>query len=401
LSNLRRLRSLLLAACALGILLGLARPAGAAMFMGAAEDEGRNADPAVAMAKMELAKAAGFDTIRITAIWAPGQSAVPADQLQALQSIAAAGLFLNVRIVATIMPFGSKTTPLTPTARRQFARFSADMVRRIPSIREYIVGNEPNLNRYWMPQFGPKGEDLAAPAYVKLLAETYDAMKAVDSKVFINGGSVSPRGGDIPNTGRDTHSPTLFITDMGTAYRALKRSKPMMDGFAFHPYGENSSTPPTVEHPRSKSIGLADYDKLVLLLGKAFNGTAQKGSKLPILYDEYGVDSQIPVDKREFYEGRELSRPVSETTQATYYRQALQMAACQPTVRGFLIFHVTDETNYDRWQSGLYFPDGTPKSSRTVVKRTMNEIRTGVHDCLTAEPPFVGPTDGWSLADSR
>ena len=69
------------------------------MYMGAAEDEGRNADPAVAMAKMELAKAAGFDTIRITAIWAPGQRAVPADQLQALQSIAAAGVFLNIRIV--------------------------------------------------------------------------------------------------------------------------------------------------------------------------------------------------------------------------------------------------------------------------------------------------------------
>jgi hypothetical protein len=382
---LRTLRPLLLAACALGILLGLARPAG---------------DPAVAMAKMELAKAAGFDTIRITAIWAPGQSAVPADQLQALQSIAAAGVFLNIRIVATIMPFGSKTTPLTATARTQFARFSADLVRRVPSIREYIVGNEPNLNRYWLPQFGPKGEDVAAPAYVKLLALTYDAMKAVDSKVFINGGSVSPRGGDLPNTGRDTHSPTMFITDMGTAYRALNRSKPMMDGFAFHPYGENSSTPPTVEHPKSKSIGLADYDKLVGLLAGAFDGTKQKGSTLPILYDEYGVDSQIPLGKREFYEGRELSKPVSEATQASYYRQALQMAACQPNVRGFLIFHVTDETDYDRWQSGLYFPDGTPKSSRRIVKQTMTEIRTGVHDCLTVEPPFVGPTGGWTLVSS-
>ena len=54
------------------------------MYMGAAEDEGRNSDPAVAMAKMQLAKAAGFDTIRITAIWEPGQTAVPADQLAAL-----------------------------------------------------------------------------------------------------------------------------------------------------------------------------------------------------------------------------------------------------------------------------------------------------------------------------
>ena len=71
------------------------------MYMGAAEDEGRNADPAVAMAKMQLAKAAGFDTIRITAIWEPGQSAVPAGQLAALQAIAAAGDFLGIRIVTT------------------------------------------------------------------------------------------------------------------------------------------------------------------------------------------------------------------------------------------------------------------------------------------------------------
>jgi len=155
--------------------------------MGAAEDEGRNADPAVAMAKMQLAKAAGFDTIRITAIWEPGQAAVPAGQLRAVQSIAAAGDFLGIRVIATIMNFGNHTTPLTAAARSQFARFAADLVTRVPSIREYIVGNEPNLNRYWLPQFGPKGDDVAATAYVQLLARTYDAMKAADRRVFING----------------------------------------------------------------------------------------------------------------------------------------------------------------------------------------------------------------------
>jgi hypothetical protein len=365
------------------------------MYMGAAEDEGRNADPAVAMAKMQLAKAAGFDTLRITVIWEPGQRAVPNDQLQALHSIAAAGIFLDIRVVATVMPFGSRTTPLTATARSQFARFSADLVRRVPTIREYIIGNEPNLNRYWLPQFGADGEDVAAPAYVRLLAQTYDAMKSADKGIFINGGSVSPRGIDRPNTGRDTHSPTMFITDMGLAYRAMKRTRPIMDGFAFHPYGENSSTPPTVEHPNSTAIGLADYGKLVGLLGRAFDGTAQRGSSLPIIYDEYGVDSQIPDSKGRFYAGRELSKPVPEGVQASYYRQALQMAACQPTVRGFLIFHVTDETDYGRWQSGVYFPDGTAKTSRPIVKRTMSEIRTGAFECADVEPPFVGPGDGW------
>ena len=114
----------------LGALAALAVPAAALgsanMYMGAAEDEGRNADPQVAMAKMQLAKAAGFDTIRVTANWSPGQTAVPADQLQALQSIAAAGMFLDIRIVATVMPFGSRATPLTAAARTQFARFAAN-----------------------------------------------------------------------------------------------------------------------------------------------------------------------------------------------------------------------------------------------------------------------------------
>jgi hypothetical protein len=369
------------------------------MYMGAAEDEGRNSDPQVAMAKMQLAKAAGFDTIRVSAIWDPGRSTVPPGQLAALQAIAAAGAFLDIRVVASVMNFGSRTTPLTATARTQFARFAADLVRRVPLIREYIVGNEPNLNRYWLPQFGPNGEDVAATAYTQLLARTYDAMKAADKTVFINGGSLAPRGIDRPGTGRDTHSPTAFIADMGTAYRAMKRNRPIMDGLSFHPYGESSSTPPTLMHTSGTSLGLADYDKLVFLLGQAFDGTAQLGSKLPIVYDEYGVDSQIPDTKRRFYGGREpaTTRPVTEGVQAAYYKQALQLAACQPTVRGFLIFHVTDETDYNRWQSGVYYADGTPKSSRAFVKQSMGEIRAGAIVCGELEP-IGADTGGWSLA---
>jgi hypothetical protein len=398
---LPQLRSLTALLCALtALVFPTLASASAQMYMGAAEDEGRNADPQVAMAKMELAKAAGFDTIRVTANWSLGWSAVPADQLQALQSIAAAGLFLDIRVVATVMPVGSRATPLTATARTQFARFAREIVQRVPTIREYIIGNEPNLNRYWLPQFGPNGEDVAAPAYVQMLARTYDLMKAADPNVFIIGGSVSPRGIDRPGTGRDTHSPTAFITDMGLAYRAMKRAKPIMDGFSFHPYGENSSTPPTIVHTSGTSLGLADYPRLVALLGKAFNGTAQLGSKLPIVYDEYGVDSQIPEAKRSFYGGTEpaTTKPVSEGVQAAYYDEALQMAACQPTVRGFLIFHVTDETDHNRWQSGVYYADGTPKASRALVKRAMNGVRAGAYEC--GEPPVTNDTFGWVLVSA-
>src|SRR5438067_2271853 len=176
--------------------------------IGAAEDEGRNADPAVAQAKIDLAKAAGFDAIRVTAIWAPRESAVPPDQLAALQAVSAAAAVDGVTIWTTVMPYGSKTTPLTVTARRQFASFSADLVRRVPAIPYVIVGNEPNLNRYWLPQYAPDGTDAAAPAYEKLLAQTYDAIKKVNKNTFVVGGSVSPHGSDDPTNPRQTHSPT-------------------------------------------------------------------------------------------------------------------------------------------------------------------------------------------------
>jgi hypothetical protein len=382
------LRLLTFFGCMLAALVLTPLAAGAlTMYMGAAEDEGRNGDPLVAAEKMELAGQAGFEAVRVTATWKSGLTALPLDQLEALRSVAAAGDFNGIKIVVTVMPFGSSTTPLTATARSQFASFAADVVRRT-TIHEVIVGNEPNLNRYWLPQFGRRGQDVAAPAYEALLAQAYDAIKAVDPKTFVLGGSVSPRGGDDPAAPRQTHSPTAFITDMGAAYRASGRSKPIMDGFSFHPYGESSSTPPDFLHPRSTSIGLADYPKLVSLLARAFGGTPQLGSKLPIVYDEYGIDSRIPARKATLYHGREptMTRPVPESLQAQRYSEALLMAACQPTVRGFLIFHVTDERDYNRWQSGLYYADGTPKTSRGLVKETIDQVHDGNVECDGSVP---------------
>ena len=40
----------------------------------------------------------------------------------------------------------------------------------MPDLQNFIIGNEPNLNRFWLPQFDPDGEDAAAPSYVALLA---------------------------------------------------------------------------------------------------------------------------------------------------------------------------------------------------------------------------------------
>ena len=195
------------------------------------------------------------------------------------------------------------------------------------------------------------------------------------------GGAVSPRGSDNPLLTRQTHSPTGFIQDLGTAYRASGRTTPIMDAFAFHPYEDDSSVAPaTGVHPNSTTIALADYGKLVSLLGTAFDGTAQAGSTLPIYYDEFGVESLIPAAKQGLYTGTEpaTTKPVDEATQATYYRQAIQLAFCQPNVRGIFLFHAFDETSLPGWQSGLYYADGTPKTSLAPVRTAMQESHRGV-----------------------
>ena len=140
-----------------------------------------------------------------------------------------------------------------------------------------IVGNEPNLNRFWMPQFALHGKGASAPAYLRLLAASYDALKAASPDVRVWGGALAPRGVDRPNTGRDTISPTRFLRELGEAYRKSKRFLPVMDGFSFHPYPLNSSVAVDALPSDPDHLGLIDQDVLVRLLGKAFDGTAQVG----------------------------------------------------------------------------------------------------------------------------
>ena len=124
------------------------------------------------------------------------------------------------------------------------------------------------------------------------------------------------RGGDNPVGIRPTHSPTAFITDLGAAYRESDRTAPD------HGQLRDPSLPGQLErsasfaHPNNTTIAIADYRKLVALLGKAFDGTAQPGSTLPIVYGEFGVESIIPSQKASPLHGYRSRPPSSRSTSA-------------------------------------------------------------------------------------
>jgi hypothetical protein len=382
----------LLAAVAALALVPAAHAGGSSISLGAAEDAVRAPTLVEAEASMSLVRLAGFRAVRITSTWEPGLTAPTEHEAAVIGNVAAAAGLHGVRVYISVYHAGSRTTPLTPEAQAEFAAYVAEIVRANPSLRDVIIGNEPNLNRFWLPQFNEDGTGASAASYLSLLAATYDAVKAAAPETIVWGGALAPRGVDKPFTGRDTISPTRFIREWGEAYLASGRTTPFMDGFAFHPYGVNSSSAVDLPPNDPDHLALIDQNKLVRLLGKAFDGSAQVGSGLPILYDEYGIESIVPPEKAVQYAGTEpaTTRPVDETAQAAAYAQAIKLAYCQSNVAGILLFHARDEAGRSGWQSGLYYLDGTPKSSLGVVRDTMDAVASGaLGKCAVAIRPVV------------
>jgi len=348
-------------------------------MVGVVDDSLAQQDPAAAQTAVRLSRDAGFGAIVLTAGWKRGLTAPPPGSLLGIRNAGRAAKRARMRLFIVVWHGFARNTPRNAAERQQFAQFAAAVAHALPSAYGVIVGNEPNLNTFWKPQFGPGGSDAAAHAYEDLLARSYDALKAVDPSLRVIGAAVSPRGADRPDGIRPTHSPTAFIRDLGAAYRASGRRAPLMDSFAIHPYMLSSAIPPTAAHPKTTQITLADYPKLVTLLDEAFRGTPQRGRTLPILYTEFGVQSTVPRSKLAAYQaanGQEAVH-VSPDVQAAYYRKALALAYCQPTVKGLFIFHTFDEYSLDGWQSGLYYADHTAKPSLDPFRQAVADLRAG------------------------
>ncbi len=374
--SLRRFAATAIAALALA---PTALAGGPTMSLGVAEDNVRTQDPALAQARMDILKLSGFDAVRVTSIWVPPATAPSAVEATILHNVAAAASLAGLRVYLSVYNSGSRVSPTTPELRAQFAQYAAAVARAVPTVHDITIGNEPNLNRFWLPQFNADGSNAASAAYLALLAQTYDALKAVSPTIRVIGGALAARGNDRPGTSRDTHSPVVFLRDLGGAYRASGRTAPIMDALALHPYPGNSSISPATTHPGSTTLGIADYDHLVSVLRTAFDGTGQAGSSLPIVYEELGIESTVPRGKSAAYTGTEplTTKPVPEQQQAFFYAQAAALAFCQPTVEGLLFFHSADEPALGGWQSGVFYADGATKSSLPALQDALRRARGG------------------------
>src|SRR3954452_2167487 len=134
-----------------------ARAGGPALVVGAAEDIVKQPDLLAAKEQMDLARLGGIQAIRSNAIWAPGQTAPADTDLAALKNAAEAAQLDGIKMTLSVYQFGSKTTPITDQDQSDFATSAASLASAVPSVRMCVIGNEPNINRFWLPQFALDG----------------------------------------------------------------------------------------------------------------------------------------------------------------------------------------------------------------------------------------------------
>ena len=328
----------------------------------------------------------------------PGRAPFRRTSSQALQAIAPRGTSLNIRIVATVMPFGRSDAAHGhgPYAVRALLRQPRPAHPRDPRVHHQKRAEpQPLLAAAVRAEGRGRGRDgITQAARADVRRDEGSGQEDLHQRRL----GLAPRGGDIPGTGRDTHSRRCSSPTWGPPTGAeAHRSRSWTDSRSTRTARTRARRRPSSLR-ESQSIGLADYDKLV--------GTARRGLRRDGAEGLEAADLLRRVRRRLADPDREArvlredanyrDQAVPETTQATYYRQALRdggMSADGPWVPASSTSPT--RTNYDRWQSGLYSPDGTPKSSRAIVKQTMTEIRPG---CARAPD---GRASGWSSARRR
>jgi hypothetical protein len=355
--------------------LTLAGGASAALRVGVADDLGTHADQSTwffdhlgEAGMTENRVSVGFDAADPTTI----------QQRALLDLYVPFASLRGVRVVFSVAPTKAKGITESPNAVADYARYVELLARTYPTVKDFIIGNEPNQPRFWQPQFGSAGQNVSSSSYFSLLAAAYDALKAVDPAIRVIGLGLSPRGGDKPNAANNVStSPVRFLAGLGKAFRASGRAKPVMDELAFHPYPDQDRDP-LMKGYRWPNAGIPNLGRVKLAVWDAFRGTAQptfpegtSSNGLRFRLDEVGWQVAVDGAAAAAYHGRENIRPTDEASQASIYGEALRYLACDASVDSVLFFLLRDEPDLDRWQAGLVRADGSRRPSFDAVKATV------------------------------
>jgi hypothetical protein len=362
---------------------------------------------------LRQASAAGASVIHTTASWpglAPTKPANaangddPAYKLADLDELVFQSGLYGLRVMIDIngtpkWANGGKAPNVMPTRLADLTTFAKMLATRYNgrtghgSVALWAVWNEPNLQLFLTPQFGPtktvtatktvKGKKvkykkttfaIVGPAnYGKLFKAAYSGIKSGNPLAKVAIGETSARGRDKPLDG------TSASIAPGTFAKYLaKVSGLKFDAWAHHPYPTSPNLPPTqkVRYPNVTLSTLPTFEKdLKSLFHRA----------VPVWITEYGHETKPPD-----------SHGVSYATQAKYAVQALNIAKKDPNVQMFIWF-VFHDTSGNPWQSGLFSASGAQKpaydafgSVARLTDGTTQTVKAGASPRVTMYMPYLG-----------
>jgi hypothetical protein len=362
-------------------LMGAVQAAAAPVF-GVAEDATKYAEDGGASLYARM-RALGMQQNRMTVRWNPADPTGIQERVFLDRTLPVAAQH-GIRVVFDVYPVEATAFSLDLETRSAlFAVYLQTLARTYPQVKDYIVGNEPNEAYFWQPQFGPAGEQLSAGAYLRVVGAAYDALKAVDPAIRVVAAGPSGEGNDRTST-----SPVRFLRALGEAYRASGRATPFMDALGFHVYPRTNTDPPSRQYGWPNAGG-ADLARIKQAAWDAFAGTAQPTfpegpavagpGTLGLVIDEFGWQAAIEPAFAGSYVGEENVPTVSEADQARTYAELIGMLSCDPAVTDAMVFHLMDEVDLNRFQTGLLRADGSERPSYAAVGSAM----AGAASCTT------------------
>src|SRR5437868_8114711 len=389
---MRQIAAALACACAALVLTGAA----SSTTFGVADDAGKYAEDGGAGFFTMLTQL-GMTENRMAVFWDPSQPETIVDQAFLDRAVPQAQK-RGIDVMFAIYPLKARALVDTPDGGQLFAQYAARVAQRYPYVRKMICLNEGNQPRFHQPQFDDAGNGISGYVQEQAMAACYDALKAVDPGIDVIAFGLSPRGNDdFDAVSNVSHSPIRFLKEVGDAYRASGRTKPIADDLSIHCYPNLNTDAPSVGYVWPK-VGCVNLDRFKQAWWDAFNGTAQPlfheagqsgpGPFVRIFVDEVGYQARIASDKSGLYTGAENVPLVDESTQGAYYAQLIGLLACDPDVALLNFFHAVDETNLAAWQSGMVLPDGTHRASFAIVK-----------DAILADQQCHGKTAEWRPVD--
>jgi hypothetical protein len=337
--------------------------------------------------RIATAGEAGANVIRVIANWAtiaprrPGNAANPADpayRFNWLDDLVWQAQHRGMRVLLTIWgtpPWASSSRkPNAAPSPSTLGAFCSAMAKRYsgtyaghPPVTLFSVWNEPNLAQFLSPQYIGK-RDASPRLYANMFRACYAAIKRANPSALVGAGDTTPRGADHPRKGiQQSHSPGRFA-QLVAAQRPLIH----FDAWAHHPYGGGFTGRATVPF-RWPNIGVADLPNLESHLKSWFHR-----STVPLWITEFAYQTRP-----------ESPRALSYVQQASYLREAFLRTVAVPQVQMFL-WYVFQDTPGQRWQSGLYRSDATPKPALDTWKSVIAPY--SVDNPTLIVPPGKAPT---------